>query len=123
MYRFWFEIYELILSSNLEDMENTIFATLPYVYISVMHCDKTAFGSWKLTIYDKQQYFQNLIGTERGFNSIDVKQINLMYVCSVNHHSFFTTPTADCYDTNSICPSVAAQGQCNNNSWKNTHAR
>merc|ERR1711962_1249355 len=60
----------------------------PYDYRSVMHYDKTAFGSGKLTIYTKQQYYQNLIGTGPGFSSTDVKQINLMYGCPVNHHSF-----------------------------------
>jgi len=90
----------------------------PYDYRSVMHYDKTAFGSGKLTIYTKQQYYQNLIGTGPGFSSTDVKQINLMYGCPVNHHSFPPTATADCYDAASPCPSLAAEGKCNDRSWK-----
>jgi len=90
----------------------------PYDYRSVMHYDKTAFGSGKLTIYTKQQYYQNLIGTGPGFSSTDVKQINLMYGCPVNHHSFPPTATADCYDAQSPCPSKAAEGLCNDPRWK-----
>ncbi|XP_031553981.1 low choriolytic enzyme-like [Actinia tenebrosa] len=52
----------------------------PYDYASVMHYDRTAFGSGRETIRPKQAGVT--LGNKRGPTAIDIKQMNLLYKCS-----------------------------------------
>jgi len=52
----------------------------PYDYRSVMHYDRTAFGSGRETIRPKQAGVTEL-GNREGPTKIDIRQMNLLYKC------------------------------------------
>ncbi|XP_065063301.1 zinc metalloproteinase nas-4-like [Rhopilema esculentum] len=52
-----------------------------YDYLSVMHYGRTAFGSGKVTIDAKNNYYDRKIGQRSGFSSEDVRQIRTKYGC------------------------------------------
>ncbi|XP_020915721.1 low choriolytic enzyme [Exaiptasia diaphana] len=51
----------------------------PYDYASVMHYDRTAFGSGRETIRPKKAGVT--LGNRRGPTGIDIRQMNLLYKC------------------------------------------
>ena len=53
----------------------------PYDFESMMHYGSTAFGEGRQTIQTIKSEKQGLIGQRKGFNHIDIKQINKMYCC------------------------------------------
>jgi len=52
----------------------------PYDYASVMHYDRTAFGSGRETIRPLKAGVT--LGNQRGPTAIDIRQMNLLYKCS-----------------------------------------
>ena len=52
-----------------------------YDYLSVMHYGRTAFGSGRVTIDCKNNYYDRKIGQRGGFSAEDVKQLRAKYKC------------------------------------------
>jgi len=75
----------------------------PYDYRSVMHYDKTAFGSGRITMMPKNRYFENIIGTGSGFSKQDIIQFNQLYSCPRYTGAYPAEPTNRCYDKTSYC--------------------
>jgi hypothetical protein len=85
----------------------------PYDYRSVMHYDKTAFGSGKITMETVDPYFTDLIGAGSGFSDVDVEQINLMYRCpKYNGVVEAVKQTPDCHDSTSYCEMFVLDRGC-----------
>jgi len=59
----------------------------PYDYLSVMHYHQKAFGGNKITIETLHPKYQKLIGHQRRFSEMDIKQMNLLYKCSPSPHT------------------------------------
>lgn len=86
----------------------------PYDYRSVMHYDRTAFGSGRETIRPKQAGVT--LGNKQGPTSIDIKQMKLLYKCGGGGGGGgattsapvtappVTAPPTGCSDNNNKCP-------------------
>ena len=85
----------------------------PYDYHSVMHYDKTAFGSGRITMMPKNRYYENLIGTGAGFSKQDIIQVNQLYSCPKYTGAYPAQPNNRCYDTSSYCDSFVRDYGCN----------
>merc|ERR1719318_2065433 len=85
----------------------------PYDFRSMMHYGAAAFGNGigRVTIQTIDPANQHLIGNNKGFSSIDIKQLNLMYKCSKA-----PTPSANCKNLNTKerCAKWAKEGLCKN---------
>ncbi|XP_076008812.1 meprin A subunit beta-like [Genypterus blacodes] len=64
---------------------DSISSNSPYDYTSIMHYSKFAFSKHSsLTIYTKQQQYQNKIGQRMGMSPINVHRLNYLYNCGAS---------------------------------------